>query len=416
MHLLAGARVERTAGALTDGSGAVAPQKERGRLIAWADPRCAQARAPPADGQASRDGTHVVGEYGPRPVRGSGCSRWTGWFLRRPNENWFWHTQCNPLLENGRACRGDGCWTLILHRRCRRRNGFGQGNPPPEHLDCYRITKDEDRMSTSPIRILKDAQESIPAVRYAAGVAGLAAVVAIVAGFQLDYRVAVFGTLVVFGLMFVLLIFSSLVSHSGPALVGPARFAAWSFLVLTVAASLFLMTSYFFSWPRPLGSYVGIPPTPEPIEVTPTPDTQNVPATGYVRLSSEPGDYIGQGQEYEFSNNNGLFRMGGNRNSISIVFQGDNTWSLGFAAPQEQTLNVGRYSPAQRVGVGNPVRPGIAIFGAGRGCNEVSGSFVVQDIAFGESDAPERFVAEFEQRCENGSSVLRGEVNIRANE
>ena len=101
-------------------------------------------------------------------------------------------------------------------------------------------------MAISPVSILKDAQKSVPAVKYAVGVAGIAAVVAIVAGFQLDYRIAVFGTVIVFGLMFVLVIFSSFVSHGGPSVVKLATFAAWSFLLLTVAASLLLMTSYFF--------------------------------------------------------------------------------------------------------------------------------------------------------------------------
>jgi len=44
----------------------------------------------------------------------------------------------------------------------------------------------------------------VPAVKFALGVAGVAAVVAIVGGFE-DYRVAVFGTTIMFGLMFVLL-------------------------------------------------------------------------------------------------------------------------------------------------------------------------------------------------------------------
>ena len=101
-------------------------------------------------------------------------------------------------------------------------------------------------MNISPIEILRDAQKSVPAVKYAAGIAGVAAVVAIIAGFQLDIRIAVFGTIIVLGLMFVLVILSSFVAHSGPSVVILAAVAAWSFLLVTIAVSILLVTSYFF--------------------------------------------------------------------------------------------------------------------------------------------------------------------------
>ena len=231
---------------------------------------------------------------------------------------------------------------------------------------------------------------------------------AIVAGFQLDYRIAVFGTIIVFGLMFLLVIFSSFVSHSGSSAVVLATFAAWSFLLLTVATSLFLMTSYFFSWPRSIESYVDGRESliPEPAEI------QILAATGYAKLLSEPGDYIGQGEEYEFSGENGLFSVAGDLNSISIYFEGDDYWSFDFSAPRGEILEAGRYSSAQRAAFSNPVRPGIDVSGAGRGCNEISGSFVIQDIQFEESNALKRFAAEFEQHCEGGSPMLRGEIDI----
>lgn len=270
-------------------------------------------------------------------------------------------------------------------------------------------------MDISPIKILKEAQESIPAVKYAGGVAGIAAVVAIVAGFQLDYRIAVFGTVIVLGLMFVLVIFSSFVAHSGPSTVVLASVAAWSFLLITITTSLFLMTSYFFSWPRAIDSYVQ--PTQVLQDVSfddgyeyPQPDVLN--ANGYARFSSEKGDYIGQGENHEFSDENGIFSVTGDRNSISISFEGDDHWSFDFAAPRDKDLIVGAYTSAQRAAFHNPVKPGIDISGAGRGCNEISGSFLVKEIEFSENDALKRFVAEFEQHCETETPMLMGEINI----
>jgi len=116
----------------------------------------------------------------------------------------------------------------------------------------------------SPLQLLRDAQKAVPAVRYAVGVAGIAAVVAIVAGFELDFRIAVFGTVIILGLMFVLVVFSALAAHAGASLVYLALFAGWCFSLLTVATSTLLMTSYFFSWPRSIESYL---PSDKPDQV-----------------------------------------------------------------------------------------------------------------------------------------------------
>lgn len=104
----------------------------------------------------------------------------------------------------------------------------------------------------SPLQILLDAQKAIPAMRYAGGVAGLGAVVAIIAGFQLDPRIAVFGVLIVVGLMFVLVIFAAFSRHSGRGMSYLALVAAWCFLLLTIATVGLLCSSFFFDWPRPL--------------------------------------------------------------------------------------------------------------------------------------------------------------------
>jgi hypothetical protein len=108
----------------------------------------------------------------------------------------------------------------------------------------------------APIQLLKDAIRAVPAVRYALGVAGVASVIAIIAGFQIDYKVAVFGTIIIFGLMFILLIFSGFASSASSNVKPLALTLAWGFVVLTISASLFLLSSYFFQWPRSLEAYV----------------------------------------------------------------------------------------------------------------------------------------------------------------
>lgn len=65
----------------------------------------------------------------------------------------------------------------------------------------------DNLQSASPVTalsILKEAIKAVPAVRFALGVAGIAAAVAIVYGLISDLRVAVLGPILMFGLMIVL--------------------------------------------------------------------------------------------------------------------------------------------------------------------------------------------------------------------
>jgi hypothetical protein len=60
----------------------------------------------------------------------------------------------------------------------------------------------------NPFKILKDAITAVPSVRYALGVAGIAAAVSIILGFIKDPEIAVFGILITIGLMYLLVISS----------------------------------------------------------------------------------------------------------------------------------------------------------------------------------------------------------------
>jgi hypothetical protein len=157
----------------------------------------------------------------------------------------------------------------------------------------------------------------------------------------------------------------------------------------------------------------GPDPALKPIEdVGVSEPNEPLPANGYVKFISDPGDYIGQGKEHNFSDKNGIFSVVGDKNSISINFEGDDHWSFDFAAPRDKELMVGEYLSAQRAAFQNPVKPGIDISGAGRGCNTISGKFDVTQIEFLDSKTPIRFAAEFEQHCDEGDPKLTGVIDI----
>ncbi|MET0646070.1 MAG: toll/interleukin-1 receptor domain-containing protein [Pyrinomonadaceae bacterium] len=140
------------------------------------------------------------------------------------------------------------------------------------------VLPDVGLASYSPLNLLREAIKAVPAVKYALGVAGIASVISIIAGFNVDFSVAVLGTVIMFALMTVLVIFSSL-ARSTSSLKPLALTLAWSFLVLTIATSVLILLGFFIHWPRPLHETAaglrGISgersptPTPLPAPVTP---------------------------------------------------------------------------------------------------------------------------------------------------
>lgn len=145
------------------------------------------------------------------------------------------------------------------------------------------------------------------------------------------------------------------------------------------------------------------------------------PATAQVTslaMQSEPGDYIGQGQNYSYAQSDGTFsaQVYGNNTTVSIRFNTpsfDHWWNLNFASANGAPLTPGIYLNAKRFADG--VSPALDVFGDGRGCNEVSGSFEVLQATYGPSDTLLTFEATFEQHCEGAAPALRGRIRYNAN-
>jgi hypothetical protein len=106
---------------------------------------------------------------------------------------------------------------------------------------------DSPPFSFGPSAMLRAAMKAVPAMRYALGIGGLAAVVAVVlTAWKLPPGTAIIGSLLVLVGMVVLVIFAALSATKPTALRPLAMSMAWSFLVLTVAtATLFLMCAFF---------------------------------------------------------------------------------------------------------------------------------------------------------------------------
>ena len=105
-----------------------------------------------------------------------------------------------------------------------------------------------------------------------------------------------------------------------------------------------------------------------------------------ITMTSDPGDYIGQGQDWSYATAAGdVISTSTNGNVVSIAVTGSNGdwWNLDFDAPNGQTLTAGTtYANATRYPF-NGSGPGLSISGEGRGCNELTGTFTVDEAVFG---------------------------------
>ena len=130
-------------------------------------------------------------------------------------------------------------------------------------------------------------------------------------------------------------------------------------------------------------------------------------------MTSDPGDYIGAGQAYQFTPTNAAITASGNgMNAVSLsVMSGDQWWYLDFSAPAGAALQPDTYAGATRYPF-NGSGAGLSVYGDGRGCNTLTGSFTVKQVHFGAGSAVSAFWATFEQHCEGMTPALRGEIRV----
>jgi len=138
-------------------------------------------------------------------------------------------------------------------------------------------------------------------------------------------------------------------------------------------------------------------------------------------FKSEPGDYIGGGQEFVITASDATFAAstnyaGGVSVSVTNFTQGNSLfWYLDFAAPNNQPLALGTYQGATRFPFQAPTAPGLSVYGDGRGCNTSTGSFTIRELSVDPvSSKVASFAADFEQHCEGGAPALFGSIRINS--
>jgi hypothetical protein len=139
--------------------------------------------------------------------------------------------------------------------------------------------------------------------------------------------------------------------------------------------------------------------------------------TGSLSFTGDPGDWVSGGNSYSYSTaNKDVLTVTGNStdNHVEVTVGGANgdNWTLDLAAPSGQALAAGTYSDAARYPFETAAQSGLSLYGNGRGCNTVTGSFAVQDVVFGPQGYVQTLDATYVQHCEGGTAALRGEVHI----
>ena len=130
-------------------------------------------------------------------------------------------------------------------------------------------------------------------------------------------------------------------------------------------------------------------------------------------FESQPGDFIGAGQTKTYTQADGTVSITSSSTTVSVGIDGVSFsfwWDAVFSAPGG--IRAGVYNTARR-GPFTSVTNGLSFSGSGRGCNTLTGRFVVLEAEYGPSGI-ERFAADFEQHCEDAVPGLFGAVRYNS--
>ena len=134
-------------------------------------------------------------------------------------------------------------------------------------------------------------------------------------------------------------------------------------------------------------------------------------------LDSQAGDFVGGGPPSRtLAPPSAAFSITRSAaNTIAISVQGATVgdwWTLRFSAIDNSVLTVGTHASARREPFSDPY-VGLDISGMSRGCNTLTGRFVVLEVVYTGDDVT-RFAADFEQHCENQDAALFGAIRYNS--
>lgn len=147
------------------------------------------------------------------------------------------------------------------------------------------------------------------------------------------------------------------------------------------------------------------------------PPAGSTPTSGnFFYMQSDAGDYIGGGKTRTFTQSDSMLSVTANGSHVGVSINGDGWWSADFTGPNAAArIEPGYYGDLMRYPFHNPVKGGLSISGDGRGCNQLTGWFMVDSVSY-EGSTLKAIDLRYEQHCEGGSAALRGRLRWDAND
>lgn len=162
------------------------------------------------------------------------------------------------------------------------------------------------------------------------------------------------------------------------------------------------------------------PPAPNPVATVPAdrwaPSPGSVPSAGpYLYLSSQAGDYIGQGKTALFVGDRVVVDpKAGSRLTMDVPFLDGVSWDLEMAGSNRaDQLGAGYYADLQRYPFHNKVVGGFSFTGSGRGCSSSTSWVVIDELDMRLAKLSDLSLR-FEQRCGTATAALRGALRWEA--
>jgi hypothetical protein len=134
-------------------------------------------------------------------------------------------------------------------------------------------------------------------------------------------------------------------------------------------------------------------------------------------MHSEPGDWLGQGNSYDFRSVHGTFTSSSEaRRGFYVRFLGSgNSWTINGNAGRWRWLVPGAYIPAiDYNNVTGDTIPVLEVSGNSRGCNTGIGCFDVRQVAYDAGGVVRKLHLFFEYHCDENAPALTGELRLDA--
>ncbi|MDP4265067.1 MAG: hypothetical protein Q8941_21240 [Bacteroidota bacterium] len=117
--------------------------------------------------------------------------------------------------------------------------------------------KAKKRVADFPLlSVIINATKAVPFVKYALGLSGIIALIALVKAYGISPRIAFWGTVLTLCLMLILFLFAKLSLSKTKAIHGPAITLMWAIVIIFIATILCLFTSVFFQYPQNLCKWI----------------------------------------------------------------------------------------------------------------------------------------------------------------